>query len=188
MKTFSLSTALFLFFFACKPTESKVEVKEEPLPDVALSDSLHGRVDTAILKDIEVVKESEGQKKVVPPPRITDHVCSPNFTALANPKANHHVFYVTAFDHEEFACWEAVEEHATGICKDQNCKIIYVDKADLSIDASKPDYFDAAVLKEHGVGRFVHKGKFWDLDGAGKAWRKPGNGWSYYNTNNQFGG
>jgi hypothetical protein len=138
-----------------------------------------------------VLKEFEANRPKPKPetskPRITNHKCSPNFTLLATPKKNQHVFYVTNFDHQEFECWQLMEVHSTKVCNEQNCTIIYVDKADVSINAAQPDLIDVSVLKEHGIGRFTLKGKYWEIRGS-SIWRRTGNGWAYYNTNNQFGG
>jgi hypothetical protein len=179
-----LLALLLLSFLACKPGSSTETVKAptEPSTEIqGLQDSLNGRIDTTV-KAPTITENKETSK-----PHITDHICSPNFTLLAKPQANKQIFYVSGFDQKEFKCWEEIQKHAFKLCGDKVCTIYYVDLADIKVNPAAKDLVDPAVLKEHGVGRFVHDGKFWSLNGS-SIWKRQGNGWAYYTTNNQFGG
>ena len=172
---------LFLSLIACKSNAPKEETPETPTVIKGIADSLHGPVDTTIHAAPIVEKQEPSHA------HITDRICNPNFTLLAKPSANKQIFYVSGFDHEEFKCWEEIQYQAVKACGDHPCTIYYVDMADIKVIPSAPDLIDAAVLKEHGIGKFVYDGKYWNLNGA-SIWKRTGNGWSYYTTNNQFGG
>ena len=175
---------LLLVFLACKSGSTKETTAEPPQPSTELqgiADSLHGKMDTTV-KAPTVVEE-----KVVSKPHITDHICSPNITLLAKPAAGKQIFYVSGLDPQEFKCWEEILKHATSICGEENCTLIYVDMADIKVNPSAADLIDPEVLKEHGVAKFAQLKKFYNFNGAA-IWKRKGNGWAYYNTNNQFGG
>ncbi len=138
-------------------------------------------MDTTIKAPVVVEKE-EATKPV-----ITDHICNPNVTLLVKPAAGKQIFYVTGFDEKEFKCWEEVLKHATKICGEENCTLYYVDGAEIKVVPGATDLMDPAVLKEHGVAKFVQVKKTYNFNGS-SIWKRKGNGWAYYNTNNQAGG
>jgi hypothetical protein len=175
---------ILLAFLACKPTSSKEIIAEPPQPTTeiqGIADSLHGKRDTTI-KAPTIVEQKEVSK-----PHITDHICSPNITLLAKPSAGKQIFYVSGLDPQEFKCWEEILKHATSICGEENCTLYYVDMADIKVIPGAADLIDPAVLKEHGVAKFAQVKKFYNFNGA-SIWKRQGNGWAYYTTNNQFGG
>jgi hypothetical protein len=183
MKTSLLIPILLLSLLACKSSTPKEVTPEPPSTEIkGIADSLHGRMDTTV--NAPIVEQEE---KVTSKPHITDHICNLNFTLLAKPDPNRQLFYISGFNHEEFKCWEEIQNHATKICGDQACTIYYVDMADVKVIPSDKDLLDPTVLKEHGIAKFNHNGKYWDLNGSA-IWKRKGNGWSYYTTNNQFGG
>ena len=182
MKTSLLIPFLLLSLIACKSSTPKEETPEPTTEINGIADSLHGPMDTTVT--VPIVEKEE---KVKSTPRITDHICHLNFTLLAKPEKYRQLYYISGFDHQEFQCWEEIQKHAMKLCEDQVCTIYYVETADIKLIPSAPDLLDPTFLKEHGIGRFKHDGKFWDLNGS-SLWKRKGNGWSYYTTNNQFGG
>jgi len=183
MKTHPLILFLLISLWACKSNSVK-EAVPEPQSSTSieeLADSPHTKMDTSI-HAAPVVEKKETSK-----PHITDHICSPNFTLLSKPKSNVQIYYVSGFDHQEFKCWEVLQNHAVKLCNDQICTIYYVDKAEINVVPGAKDLMEPSELKEHGICRFTHDGKFWSLQGS-SIWKRSGNGWSYFTTNNQFGG
>ncbi len=175
---------LFLLsLLACKPTTIHEEKPEPPAPTAAVADSLHGRRDTAVKVPAVMEKKDEVSSSA----HISDRICHPSFTLLAKPQKNRQIFYVSGFDQQEFKCWEEIQTHAKKICEGEACTIYYVDLADIKIIPTAPDFLAPEFLKEHGVGKFEFDGKSWELKGS-SLWKRKGNGWSYYTTNNQFGG
>ncbi len=175
---------LFCLFclFSCKSNAPKEQIPESPSTELqGIADSLHGKMDTTIKAPVVVEKE-EATKPV-----ITDHICNPNVTLLVKPAAGKQIFYVTGFDEKEFKCWEEVLKHATKICGEENCTLYYVDGAEIKVVPGATDLMDPAVLKEHGVAKFVQVKKTYNFNGS-SIWKRKGNGWAYYNTNNQAGG
>jgi hypothetical protein len=181
MKTLFFIPILLLSLLACKSSTPKEAVPEPATAIQGIADSLHGRMDTTIHA------EPIAEKKETSKPHITDRICNPNFTLLAKQANNKQIFYVSGFNHEEFKCWEEIQYHAVKVCGDHPGVVYYVDLADIKVIPAATDLLDPAVLKEHGIGKFVYDGKYWNLNGA-SIWKRSGNGWSYYTTNNQFGG
>jgi hypothetical protein len=177
---------LYLFlglFTTCKPITPKEERKDSSPISTAIADSLHGPMDTTVKTPPTDAKK----EKSISTPHISYRICSPNFTLLAKPSQNRQIFYVSGFDHQEFKCWEELQTHAKKICNGQSCEIYYVDIADIKVLPNGPDLLDPTVLKAHGIGKFTFDGNYWELKGS-SIWKRKGNGWSYYTTNNQFGG
>ena len=171
-----------LFIISCKSNTPKEQAPELPSTEIeGITDSLTGNRDTTVKAPV-VVEEKETSKPV-----ITDHICSPNLTLLAKPATGKQIFYVTGFDEKEFKCWEEVLKHATKICGEESCTLYYVDAADIKVVSSATDLMDPTALKEHGVAKFAQVKKIYNFNGA-SIWKRKGNGWAYYNTNNQAGG
>ena len=182
MNTRLLIPFLLLSMVACKSSTPKEEAPEPSTEIKGIADSLSVRVDTTV--KVPVVEKEE---KATSKPHITDHICNLNFTLLAKPEKNLQLYYVSGFNHEEFQCWEEIQNHAIQLCAEQACTIYYVDMAEIKLIPTAPDLLEPTFLKEHGIGKFKHNGKYWDLNGSA-LWKRKGNGWSYYTTNNQYGG
>lgn len=175
---------ILLAFQACKSESNKETNTEPPQPSTELqgiADSLHGKMDTTV--KAPVIAEHKEESK----PHITDHICNVNITLLAKPAPGKQIFYVSGVDPKEFKCWEEIQNHAIKICGEENCTLYYVDMADIKVNPNATDLMDPAVLKEHGVAKFAQAKKFYNFNGA-SIWKRQGDGWAYYNTNNQFGG
>jgi len=173
---------LFSLLWSCKSNSPKEQTPEPPSTEIAgIEDSLHGKMDTTV--KAPVVEEAKEDSK----PHITDHICSPNVTLLAKPAQGKQIFYVTGFDEKEFKCWEELLLHATRLCGEESCTIYYVDAADIKVIPGATDLMDPAALKEHGVAKFAKVNKTYNFNGS-SIWKRKGNGWAYYNTNNQAGG
>src|SRR5687767_11077200 len=184
--TFSILVT-FLMLSACggKKTSVTVETDAEQITS-ADSNAVVAAPDS--LDTISVDPGTQSTTMQQDPPKVVakEKECNPNYTLIGKPAPNQHVYYVTDFNSEEFKCWVLLEEHGAKICNNNICFVYYVDKADLALTKTAP-FVDAALLKKHGIARFEHKGKYWEIKGA-KTWKRTDKGYGYYNTNNQAGG
>lgn len=188
MKTFRLLLFLPVLLFACKPAaEKQPEVNPVAPPSATQADSI--TVENLPDTTVQRVIQAEAAKKEFPKstPHITEHVCHPAFTVLAKPVKTTHFYYVSGFDPREFKCWEELTVQATQLAQDQMCTIYYLDDPGIKVSASPPNYIDAAALKTHGIGKFEHNGKYWEIKGASQ-WKRADKGYDYFNTSNQYGG
>jgi hypothetical protein len=183
MKTALLHLLMLIVLTACKQRPSNEESISEP---ESLSDT-----STAVTPDTTTAQLTQPAEKATPAepstPHLTPHDCNPNLNAIANPGKQQYIYYVTGFNPAEFKCWEKLEIHGTELCNEAPCTIYYVDAASVPISKSGDKPLDDSTLKTHGIGRYEHSGKFWEIKGA-KMWGRSGKGYNYYNTNNHLGG
>lgn len=194
--------------FSCKP-KATVETVAEPVPTVQTADTLAANPPEQVppapsrssstseaVDSITATPPNAGAKETTGPggkkyeapktnPRPSAHECAPNINQLAKSQGSTHFIYVTGFDTKEFECWVQLEKHGESLCNNKPCKVYYLDSPQISV-GSGANPIDAAALKTHGVGLFVHDGDFWEMKGANIWKRAPGYG--YYNTNNHLGG
>ncbi len=187
MKKYLFASFILLGLVACKPNGSVEEQQKPnstPPSSVVSGDSMKViAVDTANLNTDSQELEPEEKPLVKAAPKI----CDPNFTKLASPKNNQHIFYVTNFNPEEFKCWVKLEEFGIKTCDGVSCTIYFVDKATIKTSTTTPHYLDEATLKTAGIGRFEYNGKYWEIKGS-NMWKRKAKGYGYYNTDNQLGG
>jgi hypothetical protein len=195
MNRFIASSIVLLAILACKPSTSSNTTGEATHPSTEnpqTTDS-SSQVSTETVKETSASPENEniaGDNKYTdqaPPVKPTHKICDPNFTKLSSPKRNHHVYYVTGFNPGEFKCWINLEEHGAKICDGLSCVIYFVDSPKVKIEPGLTDYMSPETLKSNGIGRYEYNGKYWEIKGA-SMWKRSGNGYAYYNTDNQLGG
>lgn len=186
MKIYPILTALVITFAACKSQDAKENTipSSEPSAVASPPDSIR-----PMKKDsnpsVPIVEATPTQEKpLVPAPT---KVCDPAYTKLFAPKADQYIYYVSGFNPDEFKCWVELENQGTKICGDRACIVYFVDSPKVKATKTPPHFLDDATLKQNGIGKFVFDGKYWEIKGAGQ-WKRQGNGYGYYNTNNQFGG
>lgn len=180
--------AITFALFSCNQRKS-VEVTTEA-EKITTSDSSAVVPRTDSIDSVSVdPKVSETAMQSDPPPATPSKPkeCQPNFNLLGKPARNQYVFYVSGFNPGEFKCWVDLEKHGATTCGENPCVIFYVDKANVTITKTPPDYLSSTTLQTAGIGKFVHNGRYWELNGA-KKWKRSGSGYGYYNTNNQAGG
>ena len=121
-----------------------------------------------IAADSDTLKKEDLKPVPVEKPLVkaTPKICDPNFTKLASPKNNQHIYYVTNFNPGEFKCWVKLEEFGTQICDGVSCSVYFVDKATVKTNITPPHYLDEATLQTAGIGRFEYNGKYWEIKGA----------------------
>jgi hypothetical protein len=185
MKKFLFASLLPLLFIACKPGGSAEEKQPTPAPPPIESPDTNKTIkgDTNTVPTESNDPEPEEKPLVKAAPKI----CDPNFTKLASPKNNQHIYYVTNFNPGEFKCWVKIEEFGIKTCDGTSCVLYFLDKANIKANSTPPHYLDENTLKTNGIGRFEYNGKYWEIKGA-NMWKRKDKGYGYYNTDNQLGG
>ncbi len=191
MKQIFFLQLLFLAFFACKPATPSDTQSEDNKPrheiDTLANPISTSRVDSSVIPtddpSVSVPDPVDQTPLVKPKPKI----CNPNFTKLSSPAKTHHIYYISNFTVGEFKCWTDLEEEALKICNGNLCVVYFVDSPSVKIEPGLPNHMSAETLQSSGIARFEYNGKYWELKGA-SMWKRKGNGYGYYNTDNQLGG
>jgi hypothetical protein len=195
MKRIFFPFLVFMALLACKPSTSSNTTSEDTQPSVEKPQTTDpsSQISTETVKDTTTGSENETTtvdnryNDQAPPVKSKPKICDPNFTKLSSPKRNHHIYYVTDFNPGEFKCWISLEEHGAKICDGTSCIVYYVDSPKVKIEPGLTDYMNPETLKSNGIGRYEYNGKYWEFKGA-SMWKRSGNGFAYYNTDNQLGG
>ncbi len=186
MKQFILPTLLCILTIACKPAKDK-EITSETDVIVSTDSNAVAPHSDSLGMNPETDATSMQQDPPKSEPVVTNKVCEPNFNQIGPPKKSTYFYYVTGFNVEEFKCWSFLEAHGKSICDGRPCSVIYLDRPNAHIGDTAPNYIDAATLMNYGVAKYVFNGKFWEVQGA-SSWRRKGNGYGYFNTDNHLGG
>lgn len=186
MKQFILPTLLCILTIACKPAKDK-EITSETDVIVSTDSNAVAPHSDSLGMNPETDATSMQQDPPKSEPVVTNKVCEPNFNQIGPPKKGTYFYYVTGFNVEEFKCWSFLEAHGKSICDGRPCSVIYLDRPNAHIGDTAPNYIDAATLMNYGVAKYTYNGKFWEVQGS-SVWRRKGNVYGYFNTDNHLGG
>lgn len=186
MKQTIILALLFLTMISCKSKDHTENTSIPPTPPSTTSamDSLSPPAHDSSVASPPPATSAPEEKPLAP---AKPKICDPDYTRLFVPKTDQYIYYVSGFNPDEFKCWVELENEGTRICGEHACIVYFMDSPNVKANKTPPHFMDDAALKQNGIGKFVFDGKYWEIKGAGQ-WKRQGNGYGYYNTNNQFGG